>query len=312
MQTSTRHAAGALIAALSLALSIGCTGGKPGANSKGDQAAAGGKPAGGRGGRGGGPVSVRTEKAAFAISPRQITLVAPLLGRIQADVYPKVTGRLSAILKQEGDAVKANELLFRVDRSDPGESFLTTPVLSPVNGWIGRWVVANVGEQVSPQTPVVTIVDDRALRATIFLPTTEWLAVNLSTTAHITIGKQKRDGKVIAVARAADAASARGSVIVEVDNADHTWRAGMISRVTLDLEPKKRMLVSAAALTITDSGAYIYVIKDNKAARKLVTFQVVDNDTLEILSGLEDGAEVVVAGAKQLTEGAAVVIHTAH
>jgi multidrug efflux pump subunit AcrA (membrane-fusion protein) len=295
----------------------GCTGGKDEGDkaAKSDKAAAG--PNGGGGGKGGrpgrgGPVSVRTEKAAFAVSPRRITLVAPLLGRSQADVYPKVSGRLSAMLKKEGDTVKENELLFRVDRSDPGESFLTTPVLSPLSGWVGRWIVASVGEQVSPTTPVVTIVDDAALRATIFLPTAEWLAVSPATQASVAIGGQSRPGKVIAVARAADAASARGSVIIEVDNAQHEWRAGMIGRVTLELEPKRRMLVSAAALTITDTGAYVYVVKDQKAARLLVEYVVVDNDTVEITKGVDDGADVVVAGAKQLTEGAVVAVHNTH
>jgi RND family efflux transporter MFP subunit len=216
------------------------------------------------------------------------------------------------MLKKEGDTVKENELLFRVDRSDPGESFLTTPVLSPLSGWVGRWIVASVGEQVSPTTPVVTIVDDAALRATIFLPTAEWLAVSPATQASVAIGGQSRPGKVIAVARAADAASARGSVIIEVDNAQHEWRAGMIGRVTLELEPKRRMLVSAAALTITDTGAYVYVVKDQKAARLLVEYVVVDNDTVEITKGVDDGADVVVAGAKQLTEGAVVAVHNTH
>lgn len=268
----------------------------------------GGKKGGSRGKRDSGPVAVRVEPATTKLQPRSIAIVAPLYGRRQADVFAKVTGRISFIGPPEGAKVNAGEMLFKVDRSDPGESFLSAPVLSPIQGWIGRWIVANVGEQVTPTEPVVTVVDDAFLRATIYVSTSDWVAIDATVKVKLTIEGQSRDGRLVSVARAADAKSGRGSLIVEVPNEDHAWRVGMMARVQVELDLRERMLLSSAALNITDQGAYVYAIDGDKARRLPVTYRLVDSDTIEVLSGVENGARVVVAGANLLSDGATVSV----
>jgi multidrug efflux pump subunit AcrA (membrane-fusion protein) len=267
-----------------------------------------GEHGGGRGknsgGRDSGPIAVRVEQAKFSVAPRSINVVATLEGRNQADVYSKVTGRLSYIGPKEGEPVKVGTLLFRVDRSDPGESFLNTPVISPISGWIGRWMVNNIGAQVTATTPVVTVVDDEFLRATVYLSTNEWVTIDEKARVTVTVGEETKPGRVVSIARAADAISGRGSAVVEVENKGHKWRAGMIARITVDLEPKNRMLISSAAVSITDQGPYVFVVVDGVAHKKPIKFALVDSDTLEILEGIEDNSYVVVAGGNYLTDKA--------
>jgi RND family efflux transporter MFP subunit len=218
---------------------------------------------------------------------------------------------VSALLKPEGAPVREGETLFRVDRSDPGESFLTTPVVSPIKGWVGRWMVLNIGQQITPNDPVVTVVDDTALRATISLPVSEWLAMTEDTKVRVKVEEEIREARVISVARAGDTASARGTVVVEVPNEEHTWRAGMVGLVELDLQPRDRMMIPASALTITDQGAFVFVADGDKAKRLEVEFQVIDSDTVEITKGIADKAEVVVVGANLLSPDAPInVIET--
>jgi hypothetical protein len=66
------------------------------------------------------------------------------------------------------------------------------------------------------------------------------------------------------------------------------------------------MLVSSAALNITDQGTYVFVIEDGKAVKKTVRYTLIDSDTVEIVDGVDDGAAVVVAGGNYLTDKAAV------
>lgn len=265
-----------------------------------------GKGSGGR--RDTGPVPVRVETVKNAMAPRSVSITAPLDGQSQAEVYTKVTGRLTYIGPKEGEAVKAGTVLFRMDRNDPGETFLNMPVVSPINGWVGRWMVKNIGAQITPTTPVVTVVDDDFLRATIYLSTSEWVAIDDKAVVSLSIGEEKRSGKIVSIARAADSISGRGSVVIEVENKDHKWRVGMIARVQVDLEPKMRMLVSSAALNITDQGTYVFVIENDIARRAPVKFALVNSDTVEILEGIEDGAAIVVAGGNFLTDKAAVKV----
>jgi multidrug efflux pump subunit AcrA (membrane-fusion protein) len=265
-----------------------------------------GKGGGGR--RDAGPVAVRVEIAKKALAPRSVSITAPLDGRSQADVFTKVTGRLTYIGPKEGEAVKAGTVLFRMDRNDPGETFLNMPVVSPINGWVGRWMVKNIGAQITPTTPVVTVVDDDFLRTTIYLSTSEWVAIDDKAVVSLSVGDERREGKIVSIARAADSISGRGSAVIEVENKDHKWRVGMIARVQVDLEPKMRMLVSSAALNITDQGTYVFVVENDAARKAPVKFALVDSDTVEILEGIEDGSAIVVAGGNFVTDKAAVKV----
>lgn len=289
------------------------------AKNKSDDAARSGEAAKGRGKGDGsgsgrrreaGPVPVRVTPAVTKMSPREVAIVAMLNGRRQADVYSKVTGRIKTLGPAEGEAVKAGTVLFNVDRSDPGETYLNTPVVSPIAGWVGRWRVTNVGEQVTPTDSVVTIVDDVALRSIVNLPASDWLLVKRDTKVTAELGGETRPATIQTIAVSADPASGRGGITIEIANPKRDWRVGMFATVTLALEPKQRMLISATSLTITDKGTFVYIADGETARRVPVKYSVIDSDTVEILSGLKDNAQVISAGGNLIGDGSQIRIVT--
>jgi multidrug efflux pump subunit AcrA (membrane-fusion protein) len=252
--------------------------------------------------------AVITESVLEKVIPRSLTVVATLQGIAQVDVYSKFMGRLSYMGPKEGEKVARGALLFRVDRSDPGESFLSAPVESPIAGWVGRWNAANLGEQLSTTQPVVSIVDDTALRTTVYLPLDSWMLLRKDTKVRVKMNNEEREAKIITIARLAEAGSGRGSAEIEIDNQDRSWRAGMVVKVTLDLDPRQRIVISAKGLSITDQGAFVYVVADGKAQRKKVRFEVVDADSVEILEGLKEKDQLIVSGVNQVSDGRPVKI----
>jgi membrane fusion protein (multidrug efflux system) len=108
------------------------------------------------------------------------------------------------------------------------------------------------------------------------------------------------------ISRAAEASSSRGTITVEIPNSDHKWKAGMVASVFFDLDVRPRIIVPAAALSITDQGAFVYVVEEGKAKRTAVDFQVIDNDTAEITKGLEAGKKIIIEGINQVGDGLAV------
>lgn len=297
-----------IMAAISLGLSVtGCDKSKDkskrAADTKPGETSAGkaGKRAGG-----GKTVAVRAMIAEAKVIPKTIDMVTVLSGRKQAEVYSRVAGKISYIGPAEGSRVKEGDTLFRVDRSDPGESFLATPVVSPISGWVGRWIVNSVGVQVIAQQPVVTIVDDEVLHAQIQLPTNEWLLVTAETPIRVTVGAQSRPAKVVGITRSAEAASSRGTISIDIDNKDHGWKAGMVAAVAFDLDSRERLILPASALAITDQGAFVFEVKEGKAFRTAIKFSVVDNDQVEVLSGISAGAQIVTEGTHQVGDGIAL------
>ncbi|MBF0442155.1 MAG: HlyD family efflux transporter periplasmic adaptor subunit, partial [Oligoflexales bacterium] len=178
-------------------------------------------------------VPVTITKAELKNTPRLITVVSSLYGIKQVDVYSKFAGRISDMGPKEGDRISSGQILFRVDRNDPGESFLNAPIVSPIDGWIGKWAITDIGEQISPADPILTVVDDTSLRAIIYLPLDSWIQLKKETSITVKVAGEERPGKIVVVARSADSASGRGSAIIEIPNKNRTWRAGMVARITL-------------------------------------------------------------------------------
>ncbi|MEI8026385.1 MAG: efflux RND transporter periplasmic adaptor subunit [Pseudomonadota bacterium] len=275
--------------------------GNEGRAGKSDQATRNSHEGKGGGGRGSnGPVPVRVAEVEVKEAPRIVTTVTPLAGRVQAEVYSKVSGRISAIGPKEGQPVKQGEVLFRVDRSDPGESYLSAPVQSPISGWVGRWRVTNVGEQVTPSDPVVAIVDDHSLKAIAFVASADWLEISPETKVTAEVNGEERQGRIETIARSADVTSGRGSITVGIDNEGRTWRSGLYARLKFAVAPKPRLLIPAAALVVTDQGAYVYVVDGEEAKRTVVKFSMLDSDTVEITDGLGSKSMIVIAGGNLL------------
>jgi multidrug efflux pump subunit AcrA (membrane-fusion protein) len=252
-----------------------------------------------------GPAVVKTVSAQKRSAARTSESAVALVGRKQTNVYSKVAGRVTGIAVAEGQPVRAGQTLFRVDRSEPGESYLSVPVTSPIGGWIGRWNVTE-GTQVSTQDAVVLVVDDQKLIANIYLPVQEWVQVRLNSKVTIKVDALMRPAKVLTIARAAEAGSGRGGLTVELNNEDHAFKSGVVALATLELDTRERLLLPASALRISDQGAAVFKVNEGKAQRVKVSYSLFNNDLVEVHSGINENDRIVSVGAHQLFDGAEV------
>lgn len=245
--------------------------------------------------------AVETVTVERKVVPRTLEVTVSLSGRRQVEVFSRVAGRVSFIGPREGERVTPGRLLFKVDRSDPGENFLATPIESPIAGWVGQWRVTS-GTQITTQEPVVLIVDDEVLRATVSLPVSEWTQISKQTKVTVNASGGTRPAKVATIASAADPSTGRGSFDIEIANGQRDWKAGMPALARIELDPRPRLLVPARALSVTDQGSFIYTVDNGMALRNSVTYTLLSNDTIEILTGLGDRTSVIVAGNNGLTD----------
>ena len=298
-----RYSMASAVVAVSLAFFVACP-----KSDKSDKDGKGAKGKGGRGaGRVSGPVSVTTISVTERTVADEVRVVIPLFGREQTEVFSRVQGRVAAIEKQEGEPIEARGVLFRIDRTEPGESFLSVPVTSPLGGWVGRVLVTR-GQQISTQDPLAVVVADDVLRGEVSLPQDAFAKVRRDTPVSFEFDSATFPGRIVSIARAAAADAGRGSFTVEMDNKDHKVRAGTIVTATVALGARPRLVIPAGSLRITDQGAYVFVAQEEKAKRVAIEFQMLNASNVEVTKGLSAGSALIVSGSNQLSDDAAIKI----
>ncbi len=117
-------------------------------------------------------------------------------------------------------------------------------------------------------------------------------------------------GKVTLVYPSIDPQTRTFQVEVTIPNGDRTLRPGMYSRATLKFGSKPGVMVKDLAVQkqIGSNEKYVFVIKDGKAERRTITTGRQIGDEINVLTGLEAGEEVVVAGIAKLIDGTEVEV----
>ncbi|MGB9804655.1 HlyD family secretion protein [Desulfofundulus sp.] len=129
--------------------------------------------------------------------------------RIDGDIYkvsPQVAGKLLEIDVDEGQTVRAGDIVARLDDTTltPGANIDLAVVRSPVSGVVVK-KVAHEGEIAAPGQPVVMVVDPSALYITANIEETHLKDVHVGQKVDITLDAipgQKFTGHVASIGRA--------------------------------------------------------------------------------------------------------------
>jgi RND family efflux transporter MFP subunit len=115
-------------------------------------------------------------------------------------------------------------------------------------------------------------------------------------------------GRVRRVFPSANPASRLVPVEVAITGADaRLARPGFLARITFALGAKENVLLVPASAIVQDAGSSaVYVIEQDRAERRPVRTGVTSEGRVEILEGIETGDVVVVAGTRNLRDGATV------
>ena len=124
-------------------------------------------------------------------------------------------------------------------------------------------------------------------------------------------GNEKFDGTVSLVYPTIDPTTRTFPVEIKINNKDQKIRPGMFARATMNFGTLNRVVVPDQAV-IKQTGAadrFIYILGTDGTVRyQRVELGRLMNNTYEIVSGLADGDEVVVAGQSRLINGAKVKV----
>jgi RND family efflux transporter MFP subunit len=116
------------------------------------------------------------------------------------------------------------------------------------------------------------------------------------------------EGRVSEIVPAIDAAS--GSFIVKIDlPAIAQLRSGLFGRASFTFGTRPVLAVPAAAVTERGQLASVFVADGGRARSRFVTLGQRSQDSVEVLSGLSPGEQVIFPAPPSLADGAPVEVH---
>lgn len=115
-------------------------------------------------------------------------------------------------------------------------------------------------------------------------------------------------GTITALDTRIDAASRTLRAEATLPNAENRLISGMTFSVEVRLPGEKLPMIPGIAIQWDRSGAFVWVLADNKVRRVGVTIRQRDNDKVAVEAALKDGDQVVIEGTQGLRDGAPVTL----
>lgn len=167
-----------------------------------------------------------------------------------------------------------------------------------------------VGDYVSPGTPVATFVDDRSLAVagSVAEAQASGVHVGLAGTARLATG-QVAAGRLRYVAPVADEATRTFAVELEIPNPRGALPVGVTADIELPVGEVRAHRLSPALLTLDDSGVVGVKLQAEGARVKFVPATVVHSTSDGVwITGLPDPAPVIVGGQGFVRDGDRIAV----
>ena len=182
---------------------------------------------------------------------------------------------------------------------------------SPITGIINHLYV-DVGEYADVGKPIADIVNIDKIKINVRVPELDVRYVKKGQKTPIKIDAfpdRTLIGTVDFVAFKADPATKTFLVRSVIDNPTHDIRPGMIGRVVF----VRRIIpdaIAAPLFALVDKGGerIVFVEKDGVAESRIISIGVIEDDRIQITSGLDAGDHLIVKGHTEVEDGMKVTV----
>jgi membrane fusion protein (multidrug efflux system) len=185
-----------------------------------------------------------------------------------------------------------------------------TTVRAPFGGKIVRRLV-DVGQSVSAGTALFVVSDFDPLLAVVHVPSKEFKKLQPNQPVQLVLdsNKARLEGRIKLVSPVIDPASGTIKITIEIPSYPQGTRPGDFAEVRIVTERHEASTIIPKIAVFTDRGdQVVYVAADTTAERRVVEVGFQDDLNAEILSGVQNGEQVVVKGQRSLKHGAAIKV----
>ena len=212
--------------------------------------------------------------------------------------------------KAEWDAAKTN---LDVRRSSYENLLENTQLVSPINGVVTARNFDNGDLYTSTQMPVLVVqqITPVKLMVNVSEPNFPKVTKGMPVTVKLDVYEgEEFEGKVSLVYPTIDAATHTFPVEITLANANQRVRPGMFARVTMSFGTKNHVVVpDMAVVKRAGSGdRYVYVYNNGQVSYNKVELGRRMGTEYELVSGVDNNSQVVIAGQTRLADGVEVEV----
>src|SRR5690349_2327967 len=213
-----------------------------------------------------------------------------------------------ALSKSSFDQLEATLKANRAKLAAANARLEDTVIRAPFAGRVGLRRVS-VGTLISPGDVITTLDDTSVIKLDFSVPENflstlrEGLAVRATAPAF---SGRSFAGKVSSIDSRVDMNTRAVTVRALLANEDGALRPGMFLNVSLANDEREALVIPEQALTPEAERQYVFVVADGKAQRREVRIGSRRPGSVEVLAGLNAGAQVVVEGTQKVRDGALV------
>jgi RND family efflux transporter MFP subunit len=248
--------------------------------------------------------TVASAEAALAVARQRLDGTKKLLdagAASQIDLKTSLAGY---------DAAVAQLAAARAMNASASEAAGRTSIRSPIDGWVSERL-AEAGESVKSDDPVLTVVDPRTLELKGQVNATDAVRVRAGQGVTFTLDAQPgRDfhGTVARVDPMASSATRQVGVFARLPNAAGQIVAGQFAHGRIRTGATTKSVVVPLNAVRGDKESYVLVVEGSVVHHRKVVTGVRDDDAgvIAITSGLKAGERVVTAAGIEMADGTRV------
>ena len=211
--------------------------------------------------------------------------------------------------RSEWDAAKMN---LDIRRTSYNNLLENTSLVSPISGVVTARNYDS-GDMYGGGTPVLVVEQITPVKLLINISETYFTQIKKGAKVDVKLdvyGDETFEGAVSLVYPTIDSNTRTFPVEIKMPNRDQRVRPGMFARVMLNFGTKNNVVVPDRAV-VKQSGTgdrYVYMYKDGKVSYNKVELGRRMGQEYELVSGIPDHSQVVIAGQAKLVDGAEVEV----
>lgn len=217
--------------------------------------------------------------------------------------------------KSQYDALNAGSAEAAVEQAQAGllqakNAIGNCTITAPINGVVGA-INLSLGETASVQMPAAIISDTSRLEIDIMVSEEDISYIREGSDVEVLVRAVQSEpfkGRVESAASAADSTTKSYLVKISLDNPDQIIKSGMFAQVALATESAQDAIcVPRNAVIARGSKSVVFIVdKDSRAQMAEVTTGIENSSSIQILSGLKVGEQVIAKGNTLVSDGTLV------